>query len=156
MESPEDTTPDETVQGTEETEEVSSTLVKAGTSYTDDDGEKGRIEASITFDPGADLTAACEAYGEEAVYQRYLRGVTKDLGNAIRSSLNKFLLAEDGPDPSSIPALVEAELKDWRPDVSRRPTSKKDPTEVLLANFDDLPAERQQEIIAQIMERAKQ
>jgi len=133
-------------------EESAETYVKAGTNFVDEDGEKQRVEAGVTFNPGADLTTACDLYTEEAVFQRYLRGVTKDLGNAIRSSLNKYL--EAGKDPAEIPGLVEAELKDWRPDVSRRVSTKKDPAENILANFADLSPERQQEIIAQLMEQS--
>ena len=68
-------------------EESATTYVKAGTKFTTEDGEKISVVAGVTFNPGENLDTACELYSEEAVYQRYLRGVTKDLGNAIRSGL---------------------------------------------------------------------
>jgi len=129
-------------------EESATTYVKAGTKFVTKDGEKISVSAGVTFNAGENLDTACELYSEEAVYQRYLRGVTKDLSNAIRSSLVRHL--EAGVDPDTIPGVVEEELKDWRPDVSRR-RSKKDPAEDILSNFSTLSPERQQEIIAQLM-----
>ena len=145
--------PDNVVAEEEVTEtESAETYIKAGTGYVDEDGVKQRLTAGFTFNPGQDLTEACELYGEEVVYQRYLRGVIKDGGNAIRSDLVKRL--EAGEDPSGIETATSEGLKTWRPDVSRRPTSKKDPAENILANFANLSPEKQQEIIAELMEKA--
>jgi len=140
-------------------EETAETYVKAGTNWKDADGNKGRIEAGVSFNPGEDLTTAVELYGEEVVYQRYLRGVTKDLGNAIRSGLNKHVQAaqgEDGEgevDEAVISSTVSEELKDWRPDVSRRPV-RKDAGADILSNFALLSPEKQAEIISELQAKA--
>lgn len=145
----------EDVEVTEE--ESAETYVKAGTNYAGPNDEKLRVETGVTFDPGSDLTAACEAYGEEAVFQRYLRGVTKDLGNAIRSSLNKHvnkaIEAGEEVDADAVAKTVSDELASWRPDVSRRP-ARKDKTDDLLANFGDLSPEKQAELIAKLQAKA--
>lgn len=126
--------------------------VTAGTNYTDDAGNEGKIEASVTFNFGADLEEAVSLYGPEVVYERYIRGVKKDAGNAIRAALNRYLDQEDGPEIDEIPNLVEAELADWRPDVTRpRGRKRKELSmEDLLKSFADLSAEKQAEIIAQL------
>ena len=146
----------ETTTAENEEQESAITLVEAGTGYEDEEGEKQTLKASVEFNPGADLTEACDLYSEEAVFQRYLRGVTKDLGNAIRAGLNKFLALEgdEAVPVDEIPGKVIAELENWRPDVTRRAV-RKDPTEAILANFVGLTAEKQQELIEQLMATAE-
>jgi len=124
----------------------------AGTQYEDEEGEKVKIEAEVDFEVGADLTSAVELYGEEVVFQRYKRGVTKDLGNAIRSALNKYLNTENF-DVSQIPETVENELKDWRPDVTRSRTAKA-PEENIFAQFGSLSPEKQKELLAVLQSKA--
>jgi hypothetical protein len=134
------------------TEETAVTYVKAASNYKHDDGTEERIEAGVSFDPGSDLTDAVEKYGEEVVFQRYFRGVTKDLGNAIRSGINKYF-KDDKVDISEIAAKVSAELENWRPDVSRRP-ARKEASKSILDNFDTLSPEKQAEVIAALQAKA--
>ena len=155
---PEVATPEEELDT--ENEEVDSqasgpsSTVSAGTTYGERDPEtkkKPRIQASITIYPGADLTEAVEMYGEEVVFEDYRRSVERRASNAIRTSLNKHL--DNGADPAQIPDLVQAELADWRPDSDRRPT-RRSPEENILSNFNNLPAEKQAEILARLQAQA--
>ena len=145
----------DSAEGVEE-QESAVTLVEAGTGYEDEEGEEQTLKASVEFNPGADLTEACDLYTEDAVFQRYLRGVTKDLGNAIRAGLKKFLAFEgdDAVPVDEIPALVVAELANWRPDVTRRAV-RKDPTDAILENFQGLTPEKQKDLIEQLMATAE-
>lgn len=73
------------------------------------DGDSGKVAATVTVDEGTSLSEAVDMYGEDVVFELYTRQLKRDLGNAIRSSLN------GGRSPSG----VEQELGDWRPDVKR-------------------------------------
>lgn len=128
--------------------------VSAGTNYEDENGEKARVSASIDFEVGADITSAVELYGEEAVFERYKRGVTKDLGNAIRSALNKYLNDEE-VDVEDIPQKVQEELSDWRPDVTRKRAAKA-PEQNIFSQFDSLSPEKQRELIEALQSKASQ
>lgn len=124
--------------------------VSAGTRYGEKDpetNERPKVEVSVSYIPGDDLTSAVEMYGEEVVYDRYRRAADRDLSNAIRSAENKHLNA--GVDPEQVPDLVREELSDWRPDLERR-AARRTPEENILANFNTLPAEKQAEILARL------
>lgn len=123
------------------------TNVEAGHPAFDPDlaNEDGihKIKATVEFAPGDSLAEASEMFGEDLVYDRYVRQVNRDLGNAIRSSLNS----------NRTPDQVEAELADWRPDVQRTPTRQSaDP----VAAFKEKSPEDQQKLLAELMAIAEQ
>lgn len=145
-----------TAETEEGQEESTINFVEAGTGYEDENGEEQTLTVRIPFNPGANLDTACELYGEEAVFQRYVRGVTKDCGNAIRARERYYLglEGENAVPVDEIPGRVQADLADWRPDVTRR-AAPKDPTQTILANFSNLTSEKQAELIQQLMATAE-
>lgn len=114
--------------------------------YIDDvDQEEGevKVKVSFEFDPGESIDEAVEMYGEEIVFERWLRQVRRDGGNAIRSSLSS------GRHPEN----VEEDMQDWRPDVSRRGggSSEKDITE----EFAELDPDEQEEKLEELINLAQ-
>lgn len=148
---------DEDEDDDEEGDDEDEFLVSAGTSYdgpADEAGNSPTVSATLRFDHGKNIQDAVEKYGEEAVYERWKRGVRKDFGNAMRSLLRKLL--GDNISVTEIPDRVAAELSNWRPDVSRRrERAAKDPFAAILQNFGSLDEERQAEIIAQLTAKAQ-
>lgn len=118
--------------------------VKAGTTY---DGNK--VEVTLPFDPGADLTTAVEIHGEAVVFGVYKSGAVNSFTNALRSCIGKHL--KGGASPGETPNKVKAELVDWKLGIKRR---GKDKVDQFLGNFDDLTPERQLEVIELLKERA--
>lgn len=147
----------ETENENEEQVELAGKPVEASagtkTGRKDEEGNDEKVEASIEIFPGDDLTSAVEMYGEDTVYDDYLRSVTRRAQNAVRSSLNKHL--ENGVAPEEVPNAVANELADWRPDSDRRP-SRKSPEENILSNFSSLPPEKRQEILARLQAAASE
>lgn len=124
--------------------------VNAGTNVGPDhpshDGapdEEVKVEVTVDFDVGDNLADAVDKYGEDIVFERWKRQAKRDLGNAIRTSLNS----------GKTPERVAEELSDWRPDVTRRTTgTSKDVVE----QFEDLPEDQQEEKLEELLEIAQQ
>jgi len=127
---------------------MATTTVEAGTNIEETDprfpsSDDGKISCTVEFNPGDDLAEAVEMYGEDIVYERWLRQVRRDLGNAIRSSLNS----------GKTPQAVEEELSDWRPDVTRRSSGS---SKTLEQQFAELSEEEKQAKLEQLMAIAQQ
>jgi len=105
--------------------------------------EEVKVSCSVDFDVGDNLADAVDKYGEDIVFERWKRQVRRDLGNAVRTSLNS----------GKTPVQVESELEDWRPDVTRRTgSSSKDVVE----QFEELDENEQEEKLEELMALAQQ
>lgn len=126
--------------------EANFVSVEAGTnvgpehdSYNPETGDKTKISATLDFNVGNSLDEAVEMYGEDVVFERWTRQVKRDLGNAIRSSLNS----------GKTPSAVEDELADWRPDVTRRSSGSKEKD--LVTQFQDLSQDEKEAKLQELM-----
>lgn len=72
------------------------------------------LEAGVIFDFGDTLDEAVSKYGEEIIYDLASRAAVIKLQGVIRAELKA----------GKLPVEIETELRDWRPDVSRRRTRK--------------------------------
>lgn len=108
------------------------------------DPEKGtKVQVSFDFEPGDNLDEAVSLYGEEVVFERWLRQVRRDGGNAIRSALNN----------NTRPGRVESRMQDWRPDVTQRGGGADQSIE---EQFEDLPEDQKEEKLEKLIAIAQQ
>lgn len=103
--------------------------------------EDGRVASSFIFNAGATTEEAVEMFGEDTVYDHYVRNATVKAQAAVRREL------EAGTHPDDIPE----QLAGWRPDVTH--TATKDPKSNILSNYGKLTDEDKQAMLAQLQEQ---
>lgn len=112
--------------------------VKATKTIKNEDGTKTPLEATIDWDPGADLEEAADMYGAETVFDLYKRAAVIKLQAQMRGRLEQGASQEE----------IEAEFTDWRPDVDR--TRERDPKAVILQAFNKLSDEEREALFARL------
>ena len=123
---------------TTETEEVESSLVEvtATKELEDENGNTYKVAGTVTWDPGANAEEAIEKFGDECVYDFFIRSANVKLQSQIRARVADGATQE----------MIDAEFVDWRPDVDRSPT--RDPKSSILSSFNKLDEDEREQIIA--------
>jgi len=120
-------------------EEVSSLVeVTATKELEDEDGNTYKVSGTVNWDPGANAAEAIEKFGDETVYDFFIRSANVKLQSQIRARL------VDGATQDQL----DVEFTDWRPDVDRSPT--RDPKSSILSNFNKLDEDERAAIIAML------
>lgn len=104
--------------------------------------QDGRVEGTFNFAVGGSLQEDIEMFGEDIVREFWLRSAVIKGQSAIRREL------ESGTHPDDI----AEQLADWRPDVQH--TASKDPKASVMQNFQKLPKDEKEQLLAQLREQA--
>lgn len=100
-------------------------------------------DAVISFDFGKDLDEAREKFGDEVVFSNFKGAAVITAQAAMRRRLEQGKSAEQ----------IAEEMKSWKPGVALA-RGAADPAAALLAKFGGMDAKEQQDLIAQLREKA--
>lgn len=126
-----------------ETDEEGNRIATAEAGTKLEDGTP--VKGSATWKPGNSLEEAVSTYGEKIVYEYFIAHGTRNLTNSLRG------LLRNGVPPEQAQERLTAE---WAPGKSLRIT--RSPEDNVLANFDKLSPEKQQEILQALLAKAQQ
>lgn len=110
--------------------------VKAGKTVNDE-----KVEATVYYDFGADISEMIDKYGEDQVFALALSEGKRKLKAAIRRELDNGTAPDDVPD----------RLSTWRPDVKHQVAQ--DPEDAAVAAFNAMSEEAQEKYLAKMREK---